>query len=993
MWVVQLQRQRRPFAILFRSFGADHEKIQREWNAFCEMRHPIFSRLIEDIGPMDGSTPGVPDRRIHSIHTLYRDASGPMVLLDTFTNGPEDSPWDSWVRTKPKPTADTRNGKSWTKQVLKSKVVEGFTAFRKFCADHLAKQATAAIKDDWAWWQFHNEQAHGGKLMTLLRRKDNAQVFFDDNIEPFDARIVDCRDDYGNTVPDSVALDKYLVKVNPVEAMLDDNYFLRKLLATQGDHIDVGSSLIGVQKQLADKEEENGTLVKQLQNLGQHLKQLMEENRRMKQQRRIPVRDENELKRILHKDGIDTNKFGTGNFKSLRNLQTEIDQGASWLQDNDHGRIVRVLDMVYLMIKYNDMLLVESHEQDGSNGNIIRTRNYLPGVRMRVEDNMQDVIDRWFQTGLQVDISPYIETQEMPVYVPDAPPQQSLLTEAYPLACMIQASQGTFVIPDKEVELYKDLFAKIGLPGGKSFSTVSKDAVDEQSVITRLWRWDKIKNWKEHAASGGKSSMQVQDVSETCRRLFKDHPRAEIYQRLLLQMFEVFEAQKLTGGFSGSLVIRVQPFEADGRPGEPCIVKLDEGKAIRTEASNSENVFKALPDRAARILGDAVYGRDKENQEFGAMRLELAGACWNIPELAQGSSSLLSTFKDLLLYESEQMLLSSTALLGSDDMRPFGNVNSVLAETFGPGGIVSSLRKGGSGLHRNIDKPLISGWYTLKGKESKYNIFVAKKGEYPPDQAMRRMYKEYFGSEPPDLKVLVNGNIRPKLEELAKMETGHNLCPLVGLAHGDLNAANVMIDALDAVWLIDFATSIELPLFTDMCKFEMACLFEYATIPITPKMLVEFASTQEAAWSELNVGDWLHVDQKTAEFLLQRLVALPQDRLAGLSANELEKLLDEVVTKCGRTQNKQKALHRALSARLVAEQSYTDAAFNYCYSISNALLTGDYIKDSLEIRGVPLPEGRGARGATSLRFFMEICASIRRFMLADVMGVLREPGP
>lgn len=31
-------------------------------------------------------------------------------------------------------------------------------------------------------------------------------------------RIVDCRDDYGNTVPDSVALDKYLVKVNPVEA-------------------------------------------------------------------------------------------------------------------------------------------------------------------------------------------------------------------------------------------------------------------------------------------------------------------------------------------------------------------------------------------------------------------------------------------------------------------------------------------------------------------------------------------------------------------------------------------------------------------------------------------------------------------------------------------------------------------------------------------------------------------------------------------------------
>ncbi|CAE7298364.1 DRP4C, partial [Symbiodinium sp. CCMP2456] len=69
--VVKLQKERRPFAILFRSFGADHEKIQQEWNAFCELRHPIFSPLIEDIGPMDGSVPGVPDRRIHSIHTLY----------------------------------------------------------------------------------------------------------------------------------------------------------------------------------------------------------------------------------------------------------------------------------------------------------------------------------------------------------------------------------------------------------------------------------------------------------------------------------------------------------------------------------------------------------------------------------------------------------------------------------------------------------------------------------------------------------------------------------------------------------------------------------------------------------------------------------------------------------------------------------------------------------------------------------------------------------
>merc|ERR1711972_609943 len=102
-------------------------------------------------------------------------------------------------------------------------------------------------------------------------------------------------------------------------------------------------------------------------------------------------------------------------------------------------------------------------------------------------------------------------------------------------------------------------------------------------------------------------------------------------------------------------------------------------------------------------------------------------------------------------------------------------------------------------------------------------------------------YKEHFGGEMPKLPDLVQGTIKPQLEKLYNA-AGKEFCPLVGLAHGDLNAANIMIDALDAVWLIDFATSVNMPLFTDMCKFEIACLFEYATIPITPKLLVEFAS-------------------------------------------------------------------------------------------------------------------------------------------------------
>ncbi|OLP80685.1 hypothetical protein AK812_SmicGene38865 [Symbiodinium microadriaticum] len=153
------------------------------------------------------------------------------------------------------------------------------------------------------------------------------------------------------------------------------------------------------------------------------------------------------------------------------------------LNMNDAGRIVRVLDVVA-------RLHVESYEQDGVN-NRIQTKNHIPGVHMYLKDtSMQDVLDRWFQTGLQVDISKFIETEEMPVYVAESAPQ------AYPVPCLVQQSQGTFNIPDKDVELYKELFSKIGLPGGKPFFTTFKDPVDNTS-ITRFWRWERLKTWKD----------------------------------------------------------------------------------------------------------------------------------------------------------------------------------------------------------------------------------------------------------------------------------------------------------------------------------------------------------------------------------------------------------------------------------------------------------------------------------------------------------------
>jgi len=982
-FIAALQRSKRKFAVLFRSFGTDHETIMKEWNAFCEMRHPLYSNLLQGIGALDGSVPGIPDRRIHRLHTMYRDSQGPVLILNILTNGARDNTWDSWAKANPKPKTDTRNGRDFLHQVLQASTIEGLANVEQWMRTHLQAQRTSGIKDDWAWWRWHDEQAVAGKLLTVFSGTEDEmkQMFFDDNIGFTDARIVDVRDVNGAQVAFAQAVNKVISKVNPVEALLDDEYFLRKLQTCHGEHLDAGVSLIEFQRQLTESEDRNSALDKHIKALSQQLKNMSDENRRMKLLHRIHVRDEAQLRDILAKD-VDLDKFGKNRYKSVSDLFNELDKGHCWLEHDEHGKLVRIFEMVFLKIQYKDMILIESHETD-SDKNIL-TRSYLPGVRKQIQEScFTDAVARWFESGLEVNLRDCITLETLPIFVPEAPHQTTHATQAYPIPCRVQQSQATYVVDEKSFTTHKEQLSRIGLPGGKHFTSTETQLAG--GTVTHFWHWDKIAAWEAttgHMARGV-ANTQV-DTAQICDSLFHDHPRREAYERLLLSIFETFTAKKLCGGFSGSVVIRVQPFEAAGKPGDPCIVKLDSGDAIREEFRNSENVFKALPDNAAKILGEAVYVTTKD-EEYGALRLELAGACWNIPELAQGAGNLLSTFKDLLLYESAQTLLGSQASAAEE--RPFGNVNSVLAETFGPGGIVSSLRKGGQGLRRAEGKSLLSS-YTLKGKETQFNPYTAA-GEYPPAETMRKLYRRHFGEEMPDLPKLVKGVIKPRLDELGKMNQ-RELCPLVGLAHGDLNAANIMIDALDAVWLIDFATSVEEPLFTDMCKFEMACLFEYATIPITPKLLLDFASTDSAKWSSMMIGDWLRVDQDIAEKFMNELLSLPTSRLESITQSNLDNIIQDVATRSRQSPKHQAAVIRNLKARLVLDETEVDGAFSFCANISRNLLQGDYIFDTLNTKNFVPSEAANLPGIASLRFFMDIVTTIRKFMSQDIFSLFRE---
>ena len=56
--------------------------------------------------------------------------------------------------------------------------------------------------------------------------------------------------------------------------------------------------------------------------------------------------------------------------------------------------------------------------------------------------------------------------------------------------------------------------------------------------------------------------------------------------------------------------------------------------------------------------------------------------------------------------------------------------------------------------------------------------------------------------------------------------------PLTAHQHGDLNAANILVDVHDGIWLIDFAKSGMGEPFVDAAKIISCLLFEYYPVPM-----------------------------------------------------------------------------------------------------------------------------------------------------------------
>eukprot|EP00899_Mesostigma_viride_P017433 jgi/Mesvir1/25691/Mv01890-RA.1 len=228
-----LHSRGRRFSVVFRTFGTDILEVAEEMNLFCVGKHPLAPSVRMD-GVECGSHRGshTSGETITTDLRIYPDENVGVFLRDGF--GPDGT-------TLAIPCGTNLLGAgAVSRQLLDEEApveCEQRTTFREIyneiiarcCAHGNTRNTTLALRDYYKFWKAHQERAKAGKLLLIDPSDEEIhQIFFDDNISNGSAHIVDVRDvRTGAPLPFSEANFKYIMKVDAMNAILDDRYFIR----------------------------------------------------------------------------------------------------------------------------------------------------------------------------------------------------------------------------------------------------------------------------------------------------------------------------------------------------------------------------------------------------------------------------------------------------------------------------------------------------------------------------------------------------------------------------------------------------------------------------------------------------------------------------------------------------------------------------------------------------------------------------------------------
>lgn len=210
----ELKRRERSFTLIFRTFGHDLEMVEKELNALCEGRHPLFPNDVV----LDGSD-GKPDYRMY----LHR----PMGCGTFYRNPPKDEiALVMGTIRQPKNLAEFPAFYEGQADVT---VLNGDRAVVNQILEMSGEHRTVALRDFYPAWASAGQESSAGKPFFLSWHADSAHsIFFDDNISPQDPYIVDPINatHWPQRFCNPQLLGVHLVQAQPLHSIVDRDYFL-----------------------------------------------------------------------------------------------------------------------------------------------------------------------------------------------------------------------------------------------------------------------------------------------------------------------------------------------------------------------------------------------------------------------------------------------------------------------------------------------------------------------------------------------------------------------------------------------------------------------------------------------------------------------------------------------------------------------------------------------------------------------------------------------
>ncbi|EAS03685.2 Dpy-30 motif protein (macronuclear) [Tetrahymena thermophila SB210] len=220
--MINLKKQKREFAIVFRTFGSELQNVIREINSFCAGEHPSFNgRNNMPIIKFDGSKNNK-NFRIKKFHQglFYRNKSDriedcQLVLGTTKRNeNPQVKLQDFYAEEIKAGTV---------------KIVNGPHEIQSIIQELLKESCGLGFQDDFLSWDHFDRKIQCSKPLIIDQQDYQTQhIFFDDNVWNDDDCIVDVRDCIsGQQIPLKRSMNKYMVKVDIIDVIKDPDYFIK----------------------------------------------------------------------------------------------------------------------------------------------------------------------------------------------------------------------------------------------------------------------------------------------------------------------------------------------------------------------------------------------------------------------------------------------------------------------------------------------------------------------------------------------------------------------------------------------------------------------------------------------------------------------------------------------------------------------------------------------------------------------------------------------